>query len=104
MYAIRSYYGESVVATGGRFLLTNVIRGALVSLAGGALAAAGTTAGMVILGTAAVAAVGYGAYKGYQWWQSRGGPLTELRMMQYGFDPSSDQVSVIRNLERNNFV
>ena len=65
----------------------------------GAGAVAGTTAGAVVLTVAAVAAVGYGAYKGYQWWQSRSGPLTELRMLQYGFDPASDQAGKIRDLE-----
>lgn len=51
-------------------------------------------------GVAAAAAVGYGGYKAYRWLRERMGLVSELRMLQYGFDPSDDsKVDAVRELE-----
>jgi hypothetical protein len=76
-------------------------RGALLGLqgllsAGGLVASAGTAlAGLfslpVLLGAAAIAAVGYGAYKGYKYLtRVRLSPLNKVRYAQYGFTVEDD--------------
>lgn len=49
---------------------------------------------------AAVAVVGYGGYKAYRYLRERMGVLSELRMLQYGFDPEDgSKVDAVRELE-----
>lgn len=51
-------------------------------------------------GIAAVAAVGYGGYKAYRYMRERMGLVSELRMLQYGFDPKDEsKVDAVRELE-----
>jgi hypothetical protein len=64
---------------------------ALASVASGLLAALTSP---VVLVAAGVAAVGYGAYKGAQYLQTRG-ELRQLRLLQYGADAMGDQKKVL---------
>lgn len=53
-------------------------------------------------GALAVGAVAYGGYKAYRYMRERMGLLGELRMLQYGIDPSDDtKVDAVRGLEAN---
>ncbi len=76
--------------------------GGILATAGGALAAVGSfIASPVVLGTAALAAIGYGAYKGYKYiTRDDITPIDNLRMAQYGLTPAlKSHYHEILNLE-----
>ena len=87
-------------------------RGALLGLqglftAGGLLASAGGFVASlfslpVLLGAAAIAVVGYGAYKGYKYLtKTKLTPLNKVRYAQYGFTENDEKnVEVVFNLEK----
>lgn len=75
-----------------------------LAAAGSGLAAAAGFLAPMALPLAAAAAVGYGAYKGFQWLKKKGmekeEPLLAFRMNQYGFSISdADSVATILKLE-----
>lgn len=97
--------GGAVLGTAGRVAMGagSLAMGAgrlAVSGAGWALRALPMLATPWGAGIAAVAAVGYGGYKAYRYMRERMGLVGELRMLQYGFDPSDDsKVDAVRELE-----
>lgn len=66
---------------------TTLMGGLMAGLAGIGATALGVLTSPVTLGIAAAALVGYGAYKGYKYLKNSPGPLDQVRMAQYGFDP-----------------
>ena len=72
-----------------------------VGLAGSAIAGvASILSAPVVLGAAAIAAVGYGGYKLYKYMKNKNAWLGKIRMAQYGLDPDdSDKVSKVGDLE-----
>ena len=86
----------SGVATG-----ASAIGGAIAT---GAAAVGSVLSAPVVLGALAVAGVGYGGYKIFQHYQGRrdAPPLESLRFLQYGFDPTEeDMLPLLRELEEN---
>lgn len=81
------------------------VGGIASTVGGGLLAAGGALAGLisapVLLGAAAVAAVGIGAYYGYKYLtRKKLGLLSRIRYTQYGFLPSdNDHVGAVFGLE-----
>lgn len=77
--------GTAAAATGGAIATgASAVGGAL---AAGASAIGGMISAPVVLGAAAIAAIGYGAYKGYQYYNlKKSQPLRKVRMAQYGVD------------------
>lgn len=76
--------------------------GAGAEVLGGIAAGAGALlSAPVLLGAAAIAALGYGAYKLYRHFKDKMGPLETYRMAQYGVDKDSpDKYNKIRQLEQ----
>lgn len=79
--------GAAGVAAGGSVLATI---GTGIVAAGGALLSFVTSP--IVLGTAAVAAAGYGGYKAYKYFSKQHDSLlTKLRLVQYGFSPTDTE-------------
>lgn len=90
--------GTAAAATGSALLSgATAVGGALAT---GASAIGGLISAPVILGAAAVAAIGYGAYKGYQYYNlKKDQPLRKVRMAQYGIDLNQGVWSMQKILE-----
>lgn len=97
--------GGAVLGTAGRVAMGTgkLAMGAgrlAVSGAGWALRALPMLATPWGAGIAAVALVGYGGYKAYRYMRERMGLVSELRMLEYGFDPKDEsKVKAVRELE-----
>ena len=102
------YMGAAI--NGGSTLLGQAVFGGGLAGATGSLGALGSGAaaagtflvsnpiGWAILGTAAVAAIGYGAYK---WWKNnKPNDYSKLRIAQYGFNPEGEYAKKVMGFER----
>lgn len=106
--ALRSAGG--LAATAGLSSLTGAgiggtlasVGGTLATVGGSVLTGAATLASSpIVLGGLAVAGLGYGGYKAYNWWKNRRDMegLDRLRALEYGIDPTGDSTDEIRNIE-----
>ena len=91
--------GSAVGAVGGGLATAAGAIGTAAATVGSA--ALGILASPVVLGAAALAAVGAAAYFGYKYYQHRKDqPLRKLRLAQYGIDPTNyDHMDTILKLE-----
>ena len=103
MLARGAFMLGDVALTGGA--LTAIGSTGIGSAIGGGLATAGTAiAGVlsapVVLGVLAAAAIGYGGYKAYKYFnRNKASKLVEYRMMQYGLAGLKDKYHLIFELE-----